>query len=98
MASSSRRSVYLCQDHKNSWRNSSFISAKKRDAKRDTPDKYKQVYDLYLQHRKENTPQHRIASSVGEEADLPASTVRRWQSWGIGLIDTSRVTCYITVL
>ncbi len=47
---------------------------------------------------KENTPQHRITSSVGEEADLPASTVRHWQSWGIGLIDTSRVTCYITVL
>ena len=60
----------------------SFTSAKKRDAKRDTPEKYKQAYDLYLQHKKENTPRHKIASSVGEETDLPASTVRRWARLG----------------
>ena len=60
----------------------SFTSAKKRDAKRDTPEKYKQAYDLYLQHRKEKTPQHRIASRVGEETNLPASTVRRWAKLG----------------
>ena len=29
----------------------SFTSAKKRDAKRDTPEKYKRTYDLYLQLR-----------------------------------------------
>ena len=60
----------------------SFTSAKKRDAKRDTPEKYKQAYDLYLQHVKDNTPQHKIASRVGEETDLPASTVRRWAKLG----------------
>lgn len=60
----------------------SFTSAKKRDAKRDTPEKYKQAYDLYLQLRKENTPQHKIASRVSEESDLPASTVRRWARLG----------------
>lgn len=60
----------------------SFTSAKKRDAKRDTPEKYKRTYDLYLQLREENTPQHRIASRVGEETGLPASTVRRWARLG----------------
>jgi len=59
-----------------------FTRAKTRDAKRDTPEKYKQAYDLYLWHRKENTPKHRIARRVGEETDLPASTVRRWARRG----------------
>lgn len=59
-----------------------FTSAKKRDAKRDTPEKYKHAYDLYLQYVKDNTPQHKIASRVGEETDLPPSTVRRWAKLG----------------
>ena len=60
----------------------SFTSAKKRDAKRDTPEKYKQAYDLYVQHVKDNIPQHKIASRVGEKVELPASTVRRWAKLG----------------
>ena len=60
----------------------SFISAKKRDPKRDTPEKYKQAYALYLQHIKDDTPRHKIASRVGEETDLPARTVRRWAKLG----------------
>lgn len=60
----------------------SFTRAKKRDAKRDTPEKYQHAHDLYLQLIKENTPRHKIAARVEEKTALPASTIRRWAKLG----------------